>query len=117
MSEPDRTTLRVSLGVLLTLGVGLLVACGSESREWYEGGSLHDNTAREWADANHENRLATAADFAAAIWEDRLESFSELRPLANDMKICIDETVLPTPQVPSMKVTEIAAICASLMGW
>ena len=35
--------------------------------EWYEGGTLHQATAKEWHAVSSENQLATAADFVAKV--------------------------------------------------
>jgi hypothetical protein len=36
------------------------------TKEWYEGGTLHKKTMREWKAATYENKLATCADFIVA---------------------------------------------------
>ena len=42
---------------------------------WYEGGTLHAATGRQWLAAPARSRLATAADFVASFW--RRDGYSE----------------------------------------
>ena len=108
--------------------LALVGACGGDSvrsnqgaiKEWYQNGTLHRSTAADWKDADDRDRLATSSDFAAIILnrkEISLRSTDELRPYAEDMCACINQTVLPDPIVPGHRVSEIAAACAALMNW
>lgn len=108
----------------IALALGLLSACGeSEStsttvatRGWYSGGTLHDSDMKSWARASYRNRLATSADFAAAIMKSThrsVASMDALRPYAERMEECISEAA-KAPKVEATRVTEIAAGCQLL---
>ena len=68
----------------------------SSSSKWYEGGTLHRATMREWSSASYENQLATAADMVmVSLKRDgvnvRSVSFEkELRPKAVKLIIQMD---------------------------
>jgi len=84
--------------------------------KWYNGGTLHKANLASWSNSTNKTRLATSADFAAKLWEGRFSSMDELKAHARDLKICIDEVAVG-PQLGSLRVTEIAASCAVLLGW
>ena len=114
--------------IVMLILVYFLVACGGSTtsptrrpsvpnslptKAWYEGGTLHDATVAQWNAASNANRLATASDWVTVMtgW-DTLE---EAREKAEDLKTCVNESAVDT--IPEMKVTDIAAACAVLMGW
>ena len=88
--------------------------------KWYEGGTLHKNTAAEWVTASDRDRLATSADFASTLlrqstaWSS-IESLDDVRSYALAMKECIDASYYPQPIVPTMSNAEAAAACWVLM--
>ena len=82
--------------------------------EWYQGGTLHRATLSDWRSASYSNRLATAADMAAATSKGRLRSMAELKKFAKALEICITE-VAKARKLGSLKVSEIAASCVVLM--
>ena len=83
----------------------------ADQREWYSGGTLHRSTASEWRAAAPQNRLATAADWAAAALEKmgRKVSLSDLRPYADAILTCSNEAILDSPG--NLQVAQIAALC------
>jgi hypothetical protein len=81
-------------------------------REWYEGGTLHKATARQWFDATPANRLATSADFVSGILKPR--SMAEMKAQAEEMQTCISEAA---PTSPSQSVAQLGAACAIVLGW
>ena len=97
----------------------LFVVLGAYA-QWHSGGTLHGANGATWKAASGSNRLATSGDFAAAILGDRkvrsLGTIDKLRPYAKEMKTCIDETVTGS-QGDHLKVSEVGAMCAILMGW
>jgi hypothetical protein len=84
--------------------------------KWYEGGTLHRKNGRDWRLATERDRLATSADIAAKFFEGQLDSMSEMRVYANEMNTCVSETN-DDGIADDMRVAEIAAACAILMGW
>lgn len=84
--------------------------------EWYEGGTLHDALVSEWKTADARDKLATAADFAAAMLESQDQSFTidDLREPAEQLVVCIDEATRDDVS-NNLEVAEIAAACWILM--
>ena len=88
----------------------------STVQKWYQGGTLHQKTAAEWVKANNRERLATSGDFATAalkrsiLWDD-MDSPSDVRPYAEDIKKCIDTTYGTNPPIPELKNSETATVC------
>lgn len=47
----------------------------SNSTQWFQGGTLHDASIRQWENASYRNKLATAGDWLAATkWKGHLNS-------------------------------------------
>ena len=107
---------RMRHAVLATLLV-LVPVCTSPamSAEWYEGGTLHKPTLGEWRSASSKNRLATAADFTAAVLKDT-STFDEAFRRTPAMLNCINE-VAEDPRLDTQETATIAAFCAVLLGW
>lgn len=95
--------------IILTVGPGAVIA-----KEWYEGGTLHKSTGAQWRVAPADNRLATSADFATSLRKPR--TMTEMRANAENLEVCISKTVGGHAS-DTMKVTEIAAMCASILGY
>jgi hypothetical protein len=91
------------------------------SRNWYEGGTLHDATVAEWLDAQEVNRLATASDWTVAlIGREKtlaLGDMSIVKKLATGLMVCIDTTVKGDVVPGDAKANEIAMMCAITMKW
>jgi hypothetical protein len=71
----------------------------SSKLKWYEGGTLHSNSASIWELASFKDKLATCADFIITLWQyDKLkqslandvESIDDLKPLATELVYEID---------------------------
>ena len=59
---------------------------------WYEGGTLHKSSVREWTSASRRNRLATSADFVTAFLRGESLPFpgaDAIRPAAAGIDECI----------------------------
>ena len=94
----------------------LLVATAeaADQQEWYQGGTLHKANASEWRKGSDEDRLATAADWAATLIEEKLTSIDDLKPYAENLLTCADEAIADTQiEVP---MAQIAAVCWTLLG-
>src|SRR5204863_8116927 len=81
--------------------------------EWYQGGTLHHSTLKEWSRATFQNRLATSADFATAT-KPKVKSMNELRVRAVALESCISTVAAPRGKqsIPDIKTTDVAAVCA-----
>ena len=90
------------------------------AQKWYQGGTLHKETAAEWVKASDRDRLATSGDFATAalkrsiIWDD-MDSLDDVRPYAEALKKCIDTTYDPVSIIPETKNAETATLCWVIM--
>ena len=84
----------------------------AEETIWYIGGTLHQSTSTEWLAGTEEDRLATAADWTTAVTEWNSEE--ELRMLAEELTTCVTGSIVEDVEFQS---SELAAICAVLMGW
>ena len=92
---------------------------GAHALPWYEGGTLHSATGRQWLAAPARNRLATAADFVSTAW--RRDGYTEkhigqmvlngfLRAAAEKQVDCITR-MLNESTARERKVARIAAVC------
>ena len=108
--------------LLVLFLVLLTVATQADAGEWYEGGTLHKETAKEWHSATYENRLATCSDFVTASapkdTQDRLFSnnMTLLKVRSISLDICITKAT-DDPSLMFMKVNEIAAACIVLLNY
>lgn len=88
--------------------------------KWYEGGTLHRRSVAEWNAAGYKNRFATSADFVATLRKGKFSAMSEMRAKAIEMEVCISEAAKAereAKEIRTMKVSELAAACAVLMGY
>ena len=99
----------------------------SSTGEWFVGGNLHNKTMREWNRGTADNKLATAGDMASTLLP-HLPTPALVKPYAEDLVICLDETGKKNPNanqnekkveetLENASVAEIASLCANLMGW
>ena len=96
----------------------------TDTRSWYEGGTLHDSTIRQWRQASDRNKLATAGDWATTILRSEQgiglpSSLPELRVYARALVTCVDEAVRGEAgdAIVNNKTSEVALLCAVLMGF
>jgi hypothetical protein len=87
---------------------------------WYVGGTLHERNAKDWAKAKYRNRLATAADFAAANHRSNgalSVDPDELLPEAAALERCMSEVVVgqSTQLLQALSVRDLAAGCLVIM--
>ena len=59
---------------------------------WTTGGTLHDATIADWKRATYSNKLATSADWIAAVsaMKDKIKNMTEFRSYADELLECID---------------------------
>ena len=94
----------IVIGIVIGLGVWGFRSCSSvftpspetkaerQQKEWYDGGTLHRSTLREWKAATFQNKLATAGDFVANANNvlGKRQVGAELKAAAEDLVIAID---------------------------
>ncbi|MBW2014496.1 MAG: hypothetical protein JRI69_12040 [Deltaproteobacteria bacterium] len=87
-------------------------------RKWYEGGTLHNSTMKEWQRASYSNRLASCADFVVATseWREiaKRDGVNAIKPQAMGLERCISEAAQGADSL-NLKVKEVAAMCTVLM--
>ena len=123
MAKPKRTYNNRHLIIILALigGCFYLVSksgtgpAAPQPPAWYEGGTLHRGMVAQWRSATPRNRLATSADFAAAILKPG--SLEEIREPARAMMACITAATDSDSVPQNMAVSEIGASCGVLLGW
>ena len=105
----------------------------TQTRKWYEGGTLHNKSALEWQLASTDNKLASCADFTARIWKTgsfkpsiatQISTVDDLRPYAQELVEFLDAAFQPDPDpaenrkiFANQKVSESAAAGMILLGW
>lgn len=98
---------------MLILMVVLLCVCSLLfAQEWYQGGTLHKSTVKEWRYATYSNKLATCSDWLSATrWKGALKRYSDLERLKKAsiyFLVTVDEAITDLPQIDNMKINEIA---------
>lgn len=80
---------------------------------WYAGGTLHSATLTEWRNADHRNKLATAADWAV----QGFDTVSGLEQKATELLACVEEAfdAYASTYKETDTVTDIAVGCVILM--
>lgn len=94
------------------------VAVPAPAPAWYEGGTLHDKTMADWRRASYRNRLATCADFVAALAESsgrRFDSIDQIKPYAVRLERCLSEAARGG-HADGQTITSMAAACSLLMN-
>lgn len=95
---------RVGFVMALMVTAPLAQAAG----QWYEGGTLHSATLKEWASATTQNKMATMADMvvAAKLAKRPMEVVEQSVRAAS----CIDE-VSKEKGGQGQEVATVAAMC------
>lgn len=83
--------------------------------EWYEGGTLHKSSIRQWKSASEQNKLATCGDFIARL--DASVSMTVLKSRAIELRSCINEATKDLDSFDSQEVTTMAAMCGMQLGY
>lgn len=120
-----------SKGILFIMVLVFAGACSAG--EWYEGGTLTDKGALEWQKATLANKIASSADFVAAMYQkhlfnttvtSKISNINDLAPYAINLAICLDGATKKKvdPEKNKMIYTNqtisgMAAICVMMMGW
>jgi len=95
----------------------LFISCNTEKQKmetkWYQGGTLHKSKINDWKNATEENKLATCGDFCANTYNDN--SIDEIKIIATNLKICIDEAIQDHSYLDSNDVSKVASMCLLLM--
>lgn len=113
----NKGCLLILIFFVLISSILTITSCKSETlkpvNQWYQGGTLHTSTIADWKNATEENKLATCGDFCANIYKDN--SIDEIKIIATNLKICIDEAVKGYDTVNNSAISEMAVLCLTLM--
>lgn len=85
----------------------------SEIKQWYEGGILHKSKITDWKKATERNKLATCGDFCANLYKNN--PLEEIKLIATNLKICIDEAVKGHNRSDNLLISEVASLCIILL--
>lgn len=91
--------------------------------EWYDGGTLHKKNIKEWKNAVIKNKLATCADFIVTLTPKQKKGLlfennaKILKERAGSLVICISTAVLDIKEVDHLAISEIAVVCALMLGF
>ncbi|GAI01876.1 unnamed protein product [marine sediment metagenome] len=87
------------------------------TKQWFQGGNLHNATVAKWKIATNQNKLATASDWLAATnWKGHLNTpadFDRLKVKAQMLVGAIEETAKAEGS-DALKVNEIGAIIMTM---
>jgi len=140
---------RILAGIAMFIAVATFIGCSDggsttsnlpssapgipSAPKWYEGGTLHKKSAIEWQAASSKDKLATCADFVAALWKsgnlkpsiaDQLSTVDDLRPYAQELVDFLDAAFKPDPDpeqnrqlFANQTVLSAAVIGMVKMGW
>jgi hypothetical protein len=102
-------------------------------KKWYEGGTLHKATALEWQNATYDNKMATCADFFAALYQGKdfkqsilssIKSTDDMVPyvekLVADMDIALSKESNPKKNrmmYANQSVSEVSVMLMVMNGW
>ena len=91
-------------------------------KQWFEGGTLHNATLKQWRKATSANKLATCADFVATAWKDNklkphIADINELKYYAQELVTFIDTGTDGIKGIEHYKINEIAALGFVMMNW
>ncbi|MCH7498918.1 MAG: hypothetical protein IH886_02740 [Nitrospinae bacterium] len=88
---------------------------------WYESGTLHKKTAKDWHLGRYRDRLATSADFlTVATPKHKQQTLFEnnlrlLKVQSVALEKCITEATVDTSS-RNLQVSEVAILCIVLLG-
>lgn len=110
-----------------------MFATYSFSSEWYVGGNLHQSSGLEWQQATYENKLATAGDLVAAVYQSKrlsselssaIRGMGDIKIIAEELVVQLDAAFEPDPDprqnevlFTNQKVSSTAAMIMMMSGW
>lgn len=108
-------------------------SASAKGKKWYEGGTLHKASALEWQNATYDNKMATCADFFAALYQGKkfkqtilssIKSTDDMVPYVEKLVADIDIALSKEQNAKknemmyaNQKVSEIAAMLMVMNGW
>jgi len=84
------------------------------AQEWYQGGTLHNCTVREWRTAEFTNKLATSGDWlAATTWKGELRTrrdLDRLRVASNNLVKTLEFVIYDNAAADNSETSSLVAL-------
>ena len=122
----------IALLSILSMG-GLRAESAWAGHAWYEGGTLHTETALAWQQATAANKLATSADFVTKAYAQKMlkpeiqasfRTIDDFRPYAKELMLYLDAATKPDPDAAKnrkifgkQRISELAVVGMLQLGW
>lgn len=108
----------IFLGIQITVDNNVIAG---EKKEWYQGGTLHQEKMIKWIKSKDDNKLATSGDFIAGLIQDgtlniTVSDMNELKVHAKKLKNCID-TIGKNKKMANQTIVDVAILCMYQFGW
>lgn len=100
--------------VALALLAMICFIATAQAKSWYEGGTLHKATVKQFRAAEYENARATAAEWLAATISDKeISKLNELnwKHASENLVDCIVKATDDEEAVQNSAATDIALVC------
>lgn len=91
---------------ILALIWSLSINCAHAA--WFDGGTLHGATLKEWKAASSSNQLATAGDMVGKATKSA--DLNVIKERAIELKACIS-VVANNPKMIDLRVATVAVVC------
>lgn len=104
----------MKIKIALALVASLLCFSTVQAKSWYEGGTLHKATVKQFRAAQYENARATAADWLAATISDKeISKLNELnwKHASENLVVCIVKATDGVEAIQNNSVTDVAIMC------
>lgn len=111
----------------------LILSTILQAKEWHqEKGTLHKATMKEWCQSDVKNKLATAGDFVAVGYQDKMlkteitqaiDSYgmSGIKVMAEEIIESLDTAACNgkkvDPDLATIEVADMAMMSMMIMGW
>lgn len=89
-----------------------------QSKEWYEGGTLHRATVKQFLNGSPADALATTGDWVARTIGERQQkqiTMDDIKAASVDVYQCIRTATAGNKAVQNNKAVEFAAMCAAML--
>jgi len=91
-----------------------------ETKQWFEGGTLHKALVTEWNSSTIANQLATSADWLLATDQGKEVAKADLSAMALkllsiELASCVDEIAI-SPTMQKETANKVAAVCLVGLG-
>ncbi|VEB25884.1 Uncharacterised protein [Actinobacillus lignieresii] len=118
--------------ILLAMSLMMALSMNLQAKEWYEQATLHDATMKQWCKADNKSKLATAGNFVAVGYKDKLfkpeiidaidkSGMDGIKLMAQQVVNGLDKASCDgkkaTPESSNQSVEDVAVMLIALMQW